>query len=162
MKKHLLTAAALAVCMAGYSQSQAPGAIVSSGGSGQTGAAALSWTVGEPFVGTLTTAEGSLVQGLSAPSQALPTAVAGPEAGQSVAVYPNPVNSRLRIEVPAAGTGLLLRLVDALGREWLSETVAAGARRDIDVSALPNGAYYLQVLETGRSSIKTVKIIKAK
>ncbi len=70
-------------------------------------------------------------------------------------VYPNPANRKLSVElyVPA-GAGARLAIVNLIGQTVAGHTFEAGSanegffQRDIDVSILPAGLYYVQ-LKTG-------------
>jgi hypothetical protein len=65
----------------------------------------------------------------------------------AVAVYPNPVNDRLHIELPFEATGPVeVALVDQLGKRVLVAQVAPGASRVVlPASALASGIYILQL-----------------
>ncbi len=77
----------------------------------------------------------------------------GFDAGQSVRVYPNPVDDLLRIESDAEI--LSLQLYDAGGRALSART---GAETSIDVSGYSPGIYYLRVATSKGSKME--KIIK--
>jgi len=63
-------------------------------------------------------------------------------------VYPNPSKGAVYFDCPSIndGVALRLRLVDVLGRELYNrELVVSGGRLEADFSALPRGAYYVQL-----------------
>lgn len=64
-------------------------------------------------------------------------------------IYPNPVSSRLQIEMPQSGQTMQvsMRLVDALGRVVLEHngTYAPGSVAQLNISDLPEGVYYLTI-----------------
>jgi 6-phosphogluconolactonase (cycloisomerase 2 family) len=63
-------------------------------------------------------------------------------------VYPNPSKGAVYFDCPSIndGVALRLRLVDVLGRELYNrELVVSGGRLEADFSALPHGAYYVQL-----------------
>jgi 6-phosphogluconolactonase (cycloisomerase 2 family) len=63
-------------------------------------------------------------------------------------VYPNPSKGAVYFDCPSINDGiaLRLRLVDVLGRELYNrELVVSGGRLEADFSALPRGAYYVQL-----------------
>jgi hypothetical protein len=159
MKKKLFTAIALAVCLRAHSQDLPIGVIVSSGGSGSVDGIQLSWTVGEPFVGTLSSNAGSLAQGFFYQTRSLLTAVRAPDLAPEMRVFPNPATDRLTIEMPTPYGSYHLRVLDAVGRERVSEALTGISEKTLDISLLPSGAYYLQLRDAGNKTVKTFKLI---
>jgi hypothetical protein len=73
-------------------------------------------------------------------------------------VYPNPARDVVTMELEASGT-VQYRVLDALGREALQGSVAAGGtlRHSIDVGALSTGLYQLEVRSV--QGIATARVI---
>jgi hypothetical protein len=74
-------------------------------------------------------------------------------------VYPNPVRDLVTMELEANGT-VHYRVLDALGREVLYGSVAAGGslRHSIDIAALNTGIYQLEVRsQQGTATARLVK-----
>ncbi len=74
-------------------------------------------------------------------------------------VYPNPVRDQVTIELEASGT-VQYRVLDALGREVLHGSVAAGGslRHSIDIAALGTGVYHLEV--RSQLGVATARLVK--
>ncbi|RXJ43792.1 T9SS type A sorting domain-containing protein [Gelidibacter gilvus] len=76
---------------------------------------------------------------------------------QIVKLYPNPVSNRLYLQFPDS-ENYNLKLVNALGQVVLMKKNAASSL-ELDVSALTNGMYFLNVSSESRTS-ETLKFIK--
>lgn len=78
---------------------------------------------------------------------------------QPLRLYPNPAHDVLHLEQEARGT-VEYRVLDALGREVLQGSTAAGGtlRHGIDVGALQVGAYLVEV--HGATGLGTARFIK--
>jgi hypothetical protein len=61
-----------------------------------------------------------------------------------ITIYPNPVDTRLNLQVENVLIGASLTIYDALGRV-VSEEVVTGWSQQLDVSGLPSGHYYIQI-----------------
>lgn len=130
MNFYFLTAIALTACFTSNCQDIPFGVFVSSGGSAQIEETYLSWTVGEPFVGTLSSENGSLSQGFSLESTPTLTAVENSEFEPSMKVYPNPAANFIAVEFLGTSRSYQLRVLDALGRVRLSEMTAGYNKKD--------------------------------
>ncbi|GAB3888204.1 hypothetical protein GCM10028825_20550 [Spirosoma agri] len=84
-----------------------------------------------------------------------------PVAADGISVYPNPVTSRLTIDVsPARAPLAWLRLRDSQGREVGSRQPVQRTRRDEwDISTLPTGQYIL-FIETSDGQQASWKVVK--
>ncbi len=61
-------------------------------------------------------------------------------------VYPNPTSTRLHVQLPGGEVdGAAVALVDAVGRPVFSATLSGVGEAELDVSALPQGLYFLEV-----------------
>jgi hypothetical protein len=74
-------------------------------------------------------------------------------------VYPNPVRDMVTMELEASGT-VHYRVLDALGREVLHGSVAAGGtlRHSIDIAAMNTGVYQLEV--RSQQGVSTARLVK--
>lgn len=81
------------------------------------------------------------------------------QAALPMRTYPNPVRDQVTIELEASGT-VQYRVLDALGREALHGSVAAGGtlRHNIDIAALGNGIYHLEVRT--QQGLATARLVK--
>lgn len=83
-----------------------------------------------------------------------------------ISIYPNPVSSRLHIQVAGAHTSLAsVILRDAGGKEVWSKSnlakISAGGSMDVNVEKLPGGIYFLQMIDaSGKGITKKVIITK--
>ncbi len=80
------------------------------------------------------------------------------EVKQTVTVYPNPFKDELYVQLNNADTGSEIRLMDITGKVWHAQTGKVG-EQSIQVSKLPAGVYFLQVVNNERTTTK--KIVKA-
>lgn len=69
------------------------------------------------------------------------------------AVYPNPVNSNLTIEL-SSNTQTVIEIYDATGRMVLVEQNNSGSRMTVDVQHLSPGLYSLRVINAGGTSVQ--------
>lgn len=77
------------------------------------------------------------------------------DATSSLKCYPNPVKTRLFLEYRSEAP-VSFKLMDITGRQMKDGHFAN--QTDLDMSAFPNGAYYIQL--TSLSGTKTIKFIK--
>lgn len=79
--------------------------------------------------------------------------------GFEISVWPNPVSDHLNIKVFVLARQLLLQLINNNGQIAASRSIAGGGT--LDVSGLPDGTYYLVVLdpENGSKRLKVIKVI---
>ncbi len=74
-------------------------------------------------------------------------------ATNALEVFPNPTSGQLQFELQESA---IVNLLDMSGREVLSERMRAGTVR-MDISALPNGVYMLQVMGDRPSVARVLK-----
>ncbi|MFK7971416.1 MAG: T9SS type A sorting domain-containing protein [Bacteroidia bacterium] len=72
--------------------------------------------------------------------------------------YPSPVANTLTVRGSAVVEGTTISLLDLSGKTIMSRKADGMGEREIDISALPNGIYYLRLEKEGLGS-KTEKII---
>jgi alpha-tubulin suppressor-like RCC1 family protein len=79
--------------------------------------------------------------------------------GASIAVYPNPVSNKVRVNVNGVQSGAgTLSITDLMGRELIKIPVN-GNKMDVDISGLPDGLYLLRYTDDAGSQV--IKIEKA-
>ncbi|NVO84750.1 lamin tail domain-containing protein [Hymenobacter terrestris] len=72
-----------------------------------------------------------------------------------VRVYPNPVQTKLTVELPAVGGGY--RILNSLGSVMMAGEVP-GSESELDMSSLPSGLYQLEITTSaGREMRKIIK-----
>lgn len=74
-------------------------------------------------------------------------------------IYPNPTHNKLILKSETKQAVYKIKLANALGQTVISEKTTLNAVTELDLFALENGIYILQVYETG-TLIATKKIIK--
>ena len=75
-----------------------------------------------------------------------------------IVMYPNPTNGILNIVLSSVNEKTTIQIVNALGQVLINEKVL-GENSTIDLSNLPTGMYFVNVLENN-TAIKTQKIVK--
>ncbi len=76
---------------------------------------------------------------------------------EDVRLYPNPATDKLHVEL-ANGTEATLRLIDMMGREYVTTT---GQRQmTLDVAAIPAGTYVLQIETENGVAFRRVSLVK--
>lgn len=63
-----------------------------------------------------------------------------------IALFPNPANDRVTLDLSAQSGTYRLRVLDVSGRELLAQQGSAGARIGLDLSHLPAGTYALHLM----------------
>lgn len=72
----------------------------------------------------------------------------------SVLAYPNPMEHTLTVELAPADQDASLRLIDLMGRTQRQDVLPAGeTQRQIGVSTLQPGAYFLEVVRDGKRRV---------
>lgn len=74
--------------------------------------------------------------------------------GNKIAIYPNPTQSILTIEINNEKLGYIVRITDLFGREVFKDKLVNKIK--IDVSSIPKGIYFIEIIDT----IKNIKQIK--
>ncbi len=96
--------------------------------------------------------------------QAVLTSVVGlnePRLARAVNVFPNPSAGRFNIQLTESGaTRVALRVVDNLGRVVYTNAMSDNATKTIDLSALSNGLYTVQVLLDDQVVTRQVSVQK--
>ena len=78
------------------------------------------------------------------------------DASQKLIVFPNPISSDTRVEVPAAWVGRSLECMDPTGRIVVKQHIGQEIFRP-DLTSLPAGIYFLRVNNT--SGVTKIQII---
>lgn len=87
----------------------------------------------------------------------IPTSTPTEQNGQRAGLaWPNPTTDRIFVNVPGATDSIHVRIVDALGREVLSQTGSNGLW--LNIQHIPSGPYFLSV--TSREFVASEKIIR--
>lgn len=135
------------------------------GNSGETisgASGSLSFTVGEPIVGSITNGS-ALGQGFWL--GAIEGVILGTDdfsLEAATAVYPNPVRDQLSISFSdIQGEEFDFVLFDVSGRQILKKQVSSNVSTEqMNLSSLANGTYLIKVIRLNGGHSKTFKIIK--
>lgn len=73
------------------------------------------------------------------------------------AVYPNPTNGIVTLELENT-LNVTYKVIDLLGKELMVNTVSA-LIETVDLSALPNGTYFIKVMDVDKGISKTEKVV---
>ena len=140
-----------------HSQSLHRTLIASQGSQLSQGSVKLNYSIGEPAVGLMNTATVQLSVGIH---QALDLSILSVEDLQFTVgtFYPNPTSALLRIDTQDAKAALQLRISNTSGQVFLETQVTNG--QEIDVQALAQGVYFLQLFDSSTQRQNTYKLIK--
>lgn len=138
-----------------FAQSITPSVINSTGGTATAGNLIIDWNVGESMITTQT--NGVIVtNGQLQPIDHI-ISVEELNTSRNISVYPNPTRDEFIIISPNAGV-YEASLFDLAGK-FISKQVLMSSNR-MDIRALSNGSYYLQVRNTASQEFKTITLIK--
>lgn len=125
-----------------------------SGSNGQ-----VSFTVGEPAITTLSSANNQVSQGYQQ-SNLTTTAIEDVSAPPyQVSVYPNPTGNQLTVMVQGLDQQLVFQLYDIQGK-LLYETTTTSEKSELDFTPYAPGQYLLQLSDRKGNSINRQQIIK--
>jgi hypothetical protein len=135
----------------------------------------LEYTVGEPFVKTLSSANNKITQGFHQPvvivsrvvnedeNEVIPEAARTtdklPATDFKVEVFPNPATDYIMVSAKAKTENTTLMIVDISGSRVYSGSLQEAEQR-IDLSFLANGKYFLIVRSEDGSINESFKLIK--
>ncbi len=156
--------------------------VVSSSGNHYKGnGVSLSWTLGEVMIESYKTSKGSVFQGFHQAGKNIrikrrrinparywksysSTATDSITVDSTTAkVYPNPASEYINIDLSSGwGEGTTIEIVDVFGRKILIQNMNDLLTIQLDISALKNGLYILQIKNKNSSTIKSFKILKIK
>lgn len=74
-------------------------------------------------------------------------------------VFPNPTNGLVTVDLPTTGTATV-DVFNVLGERVLSSTFSASGQRSLDLSALSNGVYHLNVTAGDLQATRTITLNK--
>lgn len=146
MKRKLIIAALLLVTVPAFSQTKQSEVVASAGGSVTTETVSVSYTVGEPVVGTLSAGNVVLNQGFQQGYIDIPDTEVEAALAKNVRLYPNPLKTTLFVELQEIPDGdCVVKCFDMSGRMVGEAQYDSDPRMSIDMSSLPQGAYFVKV-----------------
>jgi hypothetical protein len=161
MKKIRLLSCVLAFAAQSKSQTVTPVLVSSQGGFASLSGGSVSWSIGEPVSASYTHVSAITTMGFHQPELTVASVIDENEAGQSIGVFPNPVNDILSLNFSGIQKGAYrLEVIDGLGKIVLVEDaqVSDQAVYKLSLGGLSAGNYLLKI--TNGEKAKSVKINK--
>ena len=144
-----------------------PEVVSNYGGFAMTDKFSLEWTLGEPRVESIANAEMLYTQGFHQPIVYVSSRQIGPSSitvadGLKIIVYPNPVNTIVKVKFETAESKLLtLELLDNTSRMLQRRNVNTDKPViEIQMAGYIAGAYILVVKDTRGKILKSIKLVK--
>lgn len=78
--------------------------------------------------------------------------------GKGLSVYPNPASDLLIIANAEAVQNATVTIVNSSGKTVMSSTNRSGRKLNVDISSLPAGTYFVQLINNG--NVSTLKFVK--
>ncbi len=146
MKRNLIIAALLLVTFPALSQTKQSEVVASAGGTATTETVSVSYTVGEPVIGTLSADKVVLSQGFQQGYIDVPKTEVEAALAKNVRLYPNPLKTTLFVELQEIPDGdCVVKCFDMAGHMVGEAQYDSDPRMSIDMSKLPQGAYFVKV-----------------
>lgn len=148
-----------ATALLSQAQTLSPEVISSAGGKMQSASISLDWTLGEMAVTRWNTPNGFATEGFHQP--VLQITLLPEYSSPKVSIAPNPVQSTLNVRVnEAPQKTLFAQLVDVKGRVLVQRTNLGLGNTELNLSNLPAGTYFLQVLQQNGKTLEAFKVVK--
>ena len=125
----------------------------------QAGGIQLAWTLGETAVARWNTPQGMVTEGFHQPI--LEVTLLPEYTAPTVRIAPNPVQSTLNVQLQEqTKQSLFANLVDVQGRVVIQRTTLQLGNTEMDLSNLPAGLYFLNVMPQQGKPIEVFKVVK--
>lgn len=168
MKNYIIRATLFCSALIAFTSSSAQSiekdVVASAGGDITVGGYSYVWTVGEAVIGSASPTGYIITEGflpLSVDSAVSVNIIVASDT--KVKLYPNPVTSKLNLEVEQAqATDLSVRVLDVSGRAIRAmETLPTSTsfNHQIDLTSLPSGTYFV-ILSHNEDVVFTSRVIK--
>ena len=162
MKHKRLKLSALLFLGLGLTGLQAQTSVNATGGNASGSGGSASYSVGQVVYTTNTGISGSVSQGVQQPFEI--SVVTGIEEAKdiflNVSAYPNPTTDYLELKVENLQLSeLSYKLYDISGKVYQNKEIGNGITK-IEMQNLPQGIYFIKVIDTKNKEFKTFKIIK--
>jgi len=131
---------------------------VTSGGSASGAGGSVSYSVGQLDYTSISGSTGNVNQGVQQPYEIYLVSGIHENATPISAVFPNPTNGLLTIQLKELNQSLIIQLLDLTGRVIISSSLNS-METSIDLSNFASGEYLLNVT-SGDAILNTLKIIK--
>ena len=162
MKKIFSVSKILAVLLLAISGiSEAQQTIIPAGNNAQSATGSVSYSVGQIFYESQTSATGEVNPGVQQPYEIFVLATNENALQKNISVYPNPVKDFLIVDFNAEKLEKSsYQLFDGTGR-MINKGALKNLKTEINTSTLASGLYMLSIMSKG-TIVKTFKIIKNK
>ncbi len=152
--------------MSCFSQEKNQSVIASAGEVSKSSTIVLEWTVGEPFIETVSSASSLYTQGFHQPVLEVHKLGAGKDVAvgkNTFRVFPNPTTAIINVQLDKTSEKpLLVSLMDGSGKVLLNNKFPVNSTAlKINVQRLSQGAYILRITDNAGSLQGNYKIIKA-
>ncbi|MCC6279259.1 MAG: T9SS type A sorting domain-containing protein [Saprospiraceae bacterium] len=137
--------------------------IASTGKAVSIGGRSYTYTVGEPFIMTLSTGVYKITQGFNQPDLCIPVLTNDLDlASWKLEVYPNPASDQIHIRYAAEKEGKLsAQVFDLLGRTVVQDfSIDNPNDTRMNCSTWQAGVYFIQIQDKQSQSSATVRVIK--
>jgi hypothetical protein len=151
----LIPALTLVFCLSAKSQQ----VLSTTGSHVQNNQGMLSWTLGEPFITTLTSDENMLTQGFHQGKLTVTAIMEKNILPFSITAYPNPAIEILHLKIEPETSARLQYLLYSLHGQLLSESPISGSITEISFNDLKPGLYFVKILQDTREQ-KIFKVLK--
>jgi hypothetical protein len=134
-------------------------ATTATGGVASGSGGTVAYSAGQAAYTTNTSPAGSVSQGVQQTFEIIQVGINDQAMSISLSVFPNPTADKLTLLVQDFNNGKLnYHLLDMNGKLLDNKLLTAGSTQ-INMSALPSAAYFIQVLRENKK-VKTFKVIK--
>ena len=162
MKHKRLKLSALLLLGLGLTGLQAQTSVNATGGNASGSGGSASYSVGQLAYTTNTGTNGSVSEGVQQPFEI--SVVTGIEEAKdiflNVSAYPNPTTDYLELKVENLQLSeLSYKLYDISGKVYQNKEIGNSITK-IEMQNLPQGIYFIKVIDTKNKEFKTFKIIK--
>ena len=162
MRHKRLKLSALLFLGLGLTGLQAQTSVNATGGNASGSGGSASYSVGQLAYTTNTGTNGSVSEGVQQPFEI--SVVTGIEEAKdiflNVSAYPNPTTDYLELKVENLQLSeLSYKLYDISGKVYQNKEIGNGITK-IEMQNLPQGIYFIKVIDTKNKEFKTFKIIK--
>ena len=162
MKHKRLKLSALLFLGLGLTGLQAQTSVNATGGNASGSGGSASYSVGQVAYTTNTGTNGSVSEGVQQPFEI--SVVTGIEEAKdiflNVSAYPNPTTDYLELKVENLQLSeLSYKLYDISGKVYQNKEIGNSITK-IEMQNLPQGIYFIKVIDTKNKEFKTFKIIK--
>ncbi len=143
----------------GLNNSFAQKVVAANGGMATVNGYEVSWTIGEPFITTVSDANNILTQGFQQSKLTVTAIDELRETGVEVKVYPNPTQDFVTIHFSKTMEKPSYLLFDLSGKLLIQKNIESTDAK-VNMISYAEGAYILKLIHRGSQPLQTFKIVK--